>query len=165
MKKMTENKEVQRWEGRREGETRLLSLMERMGVNQVQDYLHDTTGMRLFRAYAKYQIPDYGQTELNKETAATREKEHKEAEKLADLMVEDEDEDDTPQAPVRFEISNKEDLEKLRVFMKQHRRCKYIHHDVACACFTYSVTPTMLGPLYSLECSCGEKIILDGDMS
>jgi hypothetical protein len=40
MKKMTENKEVQRWEGRREGETRLLSLMERMGVNQVQDYLH-----------------------------------------------------------------------------------------------------------------------------
>ena len=165
MMKMTENEAVQRWKGRREGETRLLSLMERMGVDQVQDYLHDTIGMRLFRAYDRYQIPEYGQTELDKETAAALEKEHEEAEKQADLMVEDEAEDDTPQEPICFEISNKEDLKKLRMFMKQHHRCKYFYHDMVGACFTYSVTPTGLGPLYSAECSCGEKITLDGDMS
>lgn len=163
---MTKNEELQRWEGRREGENRLLSLMEQLGVDQVKDFSHDTIGMRLFRTYAEHEIPDYGQTELDKQIAAAREKEWAEAEKLADLMMEDEDdEDDTPLEPITFEISKKEDLEKLRVFMKQHRRCRYIHHDLTCACFTYSCTPTGLGPLYSVKCSCGEEIILSGDMS
>lgn len=70
----------------------------------------------------------YGQTELDKRVATAREKERVEAEKQADMMMEDEDDgDDTPLEPIRFEISNKEDLEKLRVFMKQHRRCRYIY--------------------------------------
>ena len=133
-------------------------------MDQVKDFLHDTIGMRLFRAYAEHEIPDYGQTKLDKQVLAAREKEREEAEKLADRMMED-DEDDTPLELIRFEISNKDDLEQLRVFMKRHRRCRYIHHDMTGACFTYSCTPTGLGPLYSVECSCGEKIILGGDMS
>ena len=59
-----------------------------------------------------------------------------------------------------FEISGK-DLEKLKIFKKEHEPCFEKFHDLIGAQFVYTFIPTGLGMYITVKCSCGEKQILD----
>ena len=66
--------------------------------------------------------------------------------------------------PVVFSITDPEDLQELQLFKKNHKKCREIHPDVTGALLSYTVIPTGFGLAWTVKCSCGEKLVLCGDM-
>ena len=68
--------------------------------------------------------------------------------------------------PIVFKIDNQHDLKLIHDFQEQHMNsCREAFPDTLGALFTYKIIPTSLGPLYYVECACGEEIALDGDFN
>ena len=56
-----------------------------------------------------------------------------------------------------FEIWGK-DCEKVRKFTNEHNNCFDKYHDVTGMQFSYTFTPSTVGMIIIIECSCGEKL-------
>lgn len=63
-----------------------------------------------------------------------------------------------------FTISNQESLRKLYEFKDKHKRtCWDKYHDVTGALLAYTAIPTGVGVFYTVECECGDKLLLSED--
>lgn len=68
--------------------------------------------------------------------------------------------------PIIFSITNQDDLKRIGEFKTKHlRSCRAKYPDFTGAMFKYTAIPTGLGSLYIVQCPCGEKIALYGDMN
>ena len=66
--------------------------------------------------------------------------------------------------PVTFSITNQDDLLKLQAFEKEHEKCREKYPDATGALFVYEVIPTGIGLAWKVKCSCGEELMLSGDL-
>ena len=67
--------------------------------------------------------------------------------------------------PIVFMITDQDDLRKIQDFEEEHyRTCRARFPDFTGALFTYHITPTGLGTLYTVSCPCGKELALYGAM-